>query len=29
MEVSVLSSHQEHIIQMLIRKNPSLNEDLL
>jgi GTP pyrophosphokinase len=29
MEVSALSSHQEHIIQMLIRKNPSLNEDLL
>lgn len=29
MEVSVLSSHQEHIIQMLIRKNPFLNEDLL
>lgn len=29
MEVSVLSSHQEHIIQMLIRKNSSLNEDLL
>ena len=29
MEVSALTSHQEHIIQVLIRKNPSLDETLL
>lgn len=29
MEAPVLTTHQEHIIQVLIRKNPSLDENLL